>query len=147
MKDYYPEYIKVKSQLARQKVSYQNKISALENEIKRLRNQIAKPFKPKMSNATMQEVLDAVCHSTGILPDEIISKCRKIEYVRARHLFCYVCARHLRLPLTKIGLFIERDHSSVIHARQQYQDFLDMGYQPEVSYYNHTIESLHLNLV
>lgn len=145
--NYEYEYIVLKAQHTKLKNRSSAKISALENEIQRLRNQIAKPFKPKMSNATMQEVLDAVCHATGILPDEIISKCRKIEYVRARHLFCYVCARHLRLPLTKIGLFIERDHSSVIHSRQQYQDFLDMGYQPEVSYYNHTIESLHLNLV
>lgn len=142
MKDYYPEYIKAKSQLARLKVSHQNKITSLEKEIEKLRNQIAKPFKPMMSNNTLEELLEAVVSCTGILPNEICSKYRNIEYVRARHLFCYIASRHLGMHLTKIGLFLNRDHSTVIHAKNCYQDYLDMGYQPEVDFYNDTIQML-----
>jgi len=140
--NYEYEYIKLKSQLARQKVSHRNKVLSLEKEIERLRNQIAKPFKPKMANATLEQLLDIVCSTTGVLPIELCSRSRKREYVIARHLFFYIASRHLGLPLTKIGLFTNRDHSSVIHGKDTYQDFLDMGYQPECDYYNQTIEML-----
>ena len=68
MKDYYPEYIRAKTQLARLKVAHQNKISTLEKEIQKLRHQIARPYKPLMANATLEELLEVVCRATGVLP-------------------------------------------------------------------------------
>ena len=142
MKDYYQEYIRAKTQLARLKVAHQNKISNLEKEIEKLRHQIARPYKPLMANATLEELLEVVCRATGVLPSELCSRFRNLEYVRARHLFFYIASRHLGLHLTKIGLFMNRDHSTVIHGKNAYQDYLDMGFQPECDYYNQSIEML-----
>ena len=66
--NYEYEYIVLKAQHTKLKNRSSAKISALENEIKRLRNQIAKPFKPKMANATLEQLLDIVCSTTGVLP-------------------------------------------------------------------------------
>lgn len=142
MKDYYADYIKVKSQLARQKVSHQNKITSLEKEIEKLRNQIARPFKPQMIDSTLENLLEIVCSVTGILPIEICSKYRNREYIVARHLFFYIAIRHMNLTVSKVGLFMKRHHATVIHGKNAYQDYIDMGYQPECSYYNEAMEML-----
>ena len=72
-------------------------------------------------------ILYQVSKGTGVAVEDIKSKCRKREFSFARHLFCYLTCNYTTTPLKKIGSYIgNRDHSSVIHGRDNISDILDV---------------------
>jgi hypothetical protein len=69
--------------------------------------------------------------------DQIISKSRKSEYVRARQVTMYLLSGFSQLTLKEIGRRIGgRDHTTVIHSRENVKDLMssDENYRAEVKH-------------
>jgi chromosomal replication initiation ATPase DnaA len=69
-------------------------------------------FQIRLSN----EIIESVSIYYGIRIDEIRSRKRHAQIVRARHVALYLIREDLRLSLHECGALIGRDHSSVLHA-------------------------------
>jgi len=69
-------------------------------------------FQIRLSN----EIIESVSIYYGIRIDEIRSRKRHAQIVRARHVALYLLREDLRLSLHECGALIGRDHSSVLHA-------------------------------
>jgi chromosomal replication initiation ATPase DnaA len=69
-------------------------------------------FQIRLSN----EIIESVSIYFGIRIDEIRSRKRHAQIVRARHVALYLLREDLRLSLHECGALIGRDHSSVLHA-------------------------------
>ena len=75
--------------------------------------------KPKIKLGYSNEAeitIKAVCEMFGITRDHLKSKSRKEEIVAARRIFCMIVKKSTILSTTKIGRYINRDHSTVIFA-------------------------------
>lgn len=76
-------------------------------------------------------VLDALVKTLSecykIHPDRFMSSSRKREYVYIRNLLCYYVKKKFpHISLEQIGEAIGgKDHTTVIHARKTYKDWLD----------------------
>jgi chromosomal replication initiation ATPase DnaA len=69
-------------------------------------------FQIRLSN----EIIESVSTYYEIRIDEIKSRKRHAQIVRARHVALYLLREDLRLSLHECGALIGRDHSSVVHA-------------------------------
>jgi chromosomal replication initiation ATPase DnaA len=126
---------KKKTQYLTQKVEYL--VREYEKEILRLRNIILNPIQKQRSNKEMIEILNVVCSVTNTIPNDIIEKNRLAENVIARQLFCYIAVMHCGYTLKSVGVFLSRDHSTVLHSRDKYIEFLECHwYKKEQNYYN-----------
>lgn len=64
----------------------------------------------------MNETFAAILQETGFSPEDLKSRKRTSELVIARFIAMAVVKHHTRLKLKAIGQEFNRDHSSVIHA-------------------------------
>jgi chromosomal replication initiator protein len=70
-------------------------------------------------------VIDAVTRVTGMHLWDMQAKVRKKEFVKARHYAMYAVCKYTNLSLKQIGsMFGNRDHSTVIHARDTIDDLI-----------------------
>jgi chromosomal replication initiation ATPase DnaA len=67
-------------------------------------------------NVSKEEILEIISQECDVPLSEITTRCRKKEVVNARFIFCAVMKKHFTYSLTRIGGFVHRDHTSVIHA-------------------------------
>lgn len=76
----------------------------------------------------LNNLLDAVESGTGVLKVDIISKSRKREVSDARKIFYHVACHKIgrALTLTELGVFLNRDHSTVLHNRTQAETLLQI---------------------
>ncbi|MCR5358094.1 MAG: chromosomal replication initiator protein DnaA [Lachnospiraceae bacterium] len=65
---------------------------------------------------TPQHIMDVVCEHLNIKPEEIKSKKRNEEIVRPRQIVMYLCNKYTDCSSTKIGEFLGKDHSTVLHG-------------------------------
>lgn len=79
----------------------------------------ASPTMPK----NVQTILTTVCEHFFISESEVLSKNRKGEIVRVRHLVMYFCLTHLQMTQIQVGRYFDRDHSSVVHAKKAIEGF------------------------
>lgn len=52
---------------------------------------------------SIEDIKDAVCAVTGVSDEQLNGVSRKREFVNARRLYGYTCAKHTRCSLTCIG--------------------------------------------
>lgn len=64
----------------------------------------------------LDQILNSICSFYRIEKEELVSENRKAYLVEARQMFFYLCEEFSEQPYTKIGKFIERDHSTVIYS-------------------------------
>ena len=140
--DYQYEYIKLKSLHTRVKAMHDQRVANLKREIKELTELINNPVQVPKFDTDMEKILEVVVSVTNIFAAEILSKTRKREVVTARALFCYLACKHSNKGPTLIGRFIGRDHSTVIHNIDNYQDYLDTNQRDEVNYYEACLRML-----
>jgi len=78
---------------------------------------------------TLGAILESCCSYYGVHPDQVKSRSRRGEIVKARHMYCYVSRRVLKnlVSLSQIGSFIQRDHSSVLHAKAKIENHIYIG--------------------
>ena len=65
---------------------------------------------------TPQHIMDVVCEHLNIKPEEIKSKKRNEEIVIPRQIVMYLCSKYTDCSSTKIGEFLGKDHSTVLHG-------------------------------
>jgi chromosomal replication initiator protein len=72
---------------------------------------------PNKQTIEVNKIQSLVSSITGIKVSEIISKSRKAEIVRARHISMYLCRWNTSINLLNIAILHGRDnHATVIHA-------------------------------
>lgn len=74
---------------------------------------------------TPQHIMDVVCEHLNIKPEEIKSKNRKEEIVIPRQIVMYLCSKYTDCSSTKIGEFLGKDHSTVLHGVSKMEDDLE----------------------
>ncbi|WP_028328535.1 chromosomal replication initiator protein DnaA [Brachyspira alvinipulli] len=83
--------------------------------------------KPKLKNATVKEIKKLVSDYYGIEMSLFESKDRTKFISKARHVAIYLACEYSKKSVTEIGLEFNRDHASIIHARDKVKDELKSG--------------------
>ena len=78
-------------------------------------------FNQRQLTITPEEVLAIVAKRGYVTVDNILSRSRKSEHVRARHMLCGILRIDYHYSLPYIANFIDRDHTSVMFAVNQYR--------------------------
>ena len=140
--NYQYEYITLKAKHERVKLLHDAKIEKLNRQIAELRAMIIQPVTIPKFDLDMGDVIILVSRVTNVFPEDIISHKRHREIVTARALFAYICRNHLQKAYKRIGRFINRDHSTIIHLVSNYEDYLKMNYKEETLFYNECIDRI-----
>lgn len=53
------------------------------------------------------------------------TKSRRLDYVEARCIFCFIACRKLKFTLTSVGKFLGRDHTTIIHMNTRAENLLE----------------------
>ena len=75
-------------------------------------------------NVTKEEILEIISQECDVLLSDILTRSRKKEVVNARFIFCAVMKKHFTYSLKRIGSIVHRDHTSVIHAIEEFDNRL-----------------------
>lgn len=80
----------------------------------------------RASQLELIRLLDAVEAGTGVLKVDILSRSRRRPVSDARKIFCYLSYEKMdgRKSLHDIGAFIGKDHSTVIHNRDEAKNLI-----------------------
>lgn len=82
----------------------------------------AAPYRAiKKNQLPLDVIVRRVCRATGIRSQELFSKSQKRPVVFARKAYYYWAARRTAKSFTEIGMFVDRDHTSVISGVQSYR--------------------------
>jgi chromosomal replication initiator protein len=73
-------------------------------------------------NMSKEEILEIISQECDVSLSEILTRCRKKEVVNARFIFCAVMKKHFTYSLKRIGAIVHRDHTSVIHALNEFNN-------------------------
>lgn len=73
-----------------------------------------------MKNKGIDERVEYVCHKLGIPINLFLSPRRDGKLIEGRQIISAILRK--KYTLNKIGLAIQRDHSSVIHSLQKHED-------------------------
>lgn len=79
------------------------------------------------SHSCVMEIQNAIHEVTGLRFQEYTTKSRKRNVFFARMLFVYHCRRN-RLKLVEIAKYVNRDHTSMLHLLNKYND--EVRYNP-----------------
>lgn len=79
-------------------------------------------------NAKVMRIQNAIHEVTGMRFGEYITKSRKRDGFYSRMIFVYHC-RKAKMKLTQIAKFVHRDHSSMLHLLNKYED--DFRFNPQ----------------
>jgi chromosomal replication initiator protein len=80
-------------------------------------------FNPKqLLGMTPKDILEIISKESGITVEDILSTCRKKEKVQSRHIFCGILRKNYNYSLPFIGELVGRDHTTVIHATEQFNN-------------------------
>ena len=71
---------------------------------------------------SMADIARRVADSHRLSVADIRGPCRERSYAVARQEFCFEARKQLRWSFPQIGRFLNRDHSTVIHAVTAHQD-------------------------
>ena len=77
------------------------------------------PIKKGTQNYLLSDYLNTILDETGV---DIRIKSRKRHQQDLQKIFCKFAHWHLRLSLSFIGKYIDRDHASVLHACRKYDN-------------------------
>lgn len=83
-------------------------------------------------------ILREVCKYYDLTPHQLFKKTRKEVILKPRQMFYYQCCKYTNLSLEEIGSFAKvysnrsQDHSTVIHARNTIQNYIDTKYKETV---------------
>jgi len=81
----------------------------------------------EISNTIFEDILSTVSAASGVYRQDILSKSRRREVVLSRHLITYYCYRKKLGSLVWIGRKLgNKDHSTVIHAKNGIEDLLQV---------------------
>lgn len=73
---------------------------------------------------SQDKIMDVVCSEFNIKREELVGKKRSKEFVEPRQICMYLMWKKLNIPLTAISKTFNRDHTTVIHARDKIIELL-----------------------
>lgn len=76
-------------------------------------------------NQIEQKINNALIMAFSIPLEVIKSNSNERGLVDKRHIICYWMYQYTRVSTSKIGLIINRDHTTVIHGRKKIQNLID----------------------
>lgn len=83
--------------------------------------------KPKLKNASIKEIKKRVSDYYGIEVSLLSDKDRTKFISKTRHVAMYLACEYSKKSVTEIGLDFNRDHASVIHARDKIKEELKLN--------------------
>jgi chromosomal replication initiation ATPase DnaA len=96
------------------------------DEVKKLKEEIINPrCKINEIDAEWAEAMRVVAIIYDVTPDAIVDKVRTQNIMDARHLFCYLCRKHLKMTYLSVGKILNRDHSTIINSVQVYESLIE----------------------
>ena len=124
--NHFQEVHNIKQEVKRLRITIATITASHNQEIARLKKEILQP-KCDINNtdADWSDAMRVACQMYDVTPDQVVSQNRKQYVVYARHLFCYLCRKELKLTFAGIGRIIHRDHSSVMHGVGVYHDLVE----------------------
>jgi chromosomal replication initiation ATPase DnaA len=154
LKDYFPEYIKQKSKIVRLENEIIRIREQYEREIAVLKTEIIKPkvvFRSKYVDQALSKenifatrmdllnrVLQVICEVGAMTPARILGRMRDGDTIMMRHLYCYVLRKQFNFTFKEIGKKMGRDHSTIIHACNAFEDWL---------LFNKSAKAMHQNVL
>lgn len=75
---------------------------------------------------TPQDVVQIVSDNFGIAYDDILSLHRERKKTEARHTAQSLVYKYCRISMVSVGKFFGRDHSTIIHARRNVKNYMDV---------------------
>ncbi len=113
----YQETHNLKQEIRRLRLQIADITVKHDKEIKRLKQEIINPkCDLKTIDADWTDAMRVCCQAYDVTPDLVISSLRKQSVVYARHMFSFLCRKHLKMTFSSIGYILNRDHSSVMNA-------------------------------
>ena len=76
----------------------------------------------KRDRITKDEILDIVAKNCCVTASQILSRVRDREVIDARFIFVAVMKREFGHTLKHIGKILNRDHTTIIHSLETFQD-------------------------
>ena len=117
MTSHYQEVHLLKQEIRRLRLQIADITVKHDKELKRLKQEIIQPkCDLKTIDADWTDAMRVCCQAYDVTPDLVISSLRKQSVVYARHMFSFFCRKHLNMTFNSIGYILGRDHSSVMHA-------------------------------
>ena len=92
-----------------------------------------------INNKKLLSIILVIC---GVTSEAFYSDKRGRRLVIARHLFCYIARVKLGYKLVQIAQFIQRDHTTVMHAIKTVTNLLDINDAEVQSLYIAVIEAI-----
>jgi len=113
----YQETHNLKQEIRRLRLQIADITVKHDKELKRLKEEIIQPKCDLNSiDADWTDAMRVCCQAYDVTPDLVISSLRKQSVVYARHMFSFLCRKHLKMTFSSIGYILGRDHSSVMNA-------------------------------
>lgn len=78
---------------------------------------------------TAAQIIKQVCSAFDTTPEEIFVRSRKMKVIQAKHCCMYLLTKLTSFSLKDIGDIFDLDHTSVIHARDKIQGYIDTRQQ------------------
>ena len=126
MTNFYQREHNLKQEVRRLRLTIQSMHTSHAEEVKRLKDEILRPrCQINEIEADWTDAMRVACQIYDVTPDQVVSQNRKQHIVYARHLFCYLCRKHLQMKFNGVGNIIHRDHSSIINAVNVYTDLIN----------------------
>ncbi len=73
----------------------------------------------EQEDVTPETILAATCSYFKITKEELVGKSKKAELVNARQICAFLMCDMLTVPLTVLGKTMERDHTTIMYARDK----------------------------
>lgn len=86
----------------------------------------SRSLKQAISSVGPSAIFDLVRERYNISAGQIKSKSRQRTIVIARHVAMYLLVTQARMSLNRIGQLTNRDHTSVIHARDKVIEYMEI---------------------
>lgn len=99
----------------------------------------AKKKEEERINSLVIRIEKAIYEATGMKFNEYVTKSRKCDGLFARMLFVYHC-RQAKMKLTRIAQYVHRDHSSMLHLLNKYQD--EFKYNPQFRFMANKVNNI-----
>lgn len=79
---------------------------------------------------SLASICQAVCEHYDIREHELRGVRRHKRLAHARHIFCHLAYEYTNSTMSRIGHFLKRDHTTIIHALRK----IDNSYQGDVDF-------------
>jgi hypothetical protein len=76
---------------------------------------------------TCQNLLNVISFVSGQPEDAILGTSRSRGLVLCRHVYYHIAREKMGLKLAQIGLFFNRDHTTIIHGINKVKDMVSIG--------------------